>query len=37
MFGIIKAKKREIVRDRGSNMSNMMNNLRLKFKAQGKT
>jgi len=36
MFGIIKAKKREIVRDEGSNMSNTMNNLRLNLEAQGK-
>jgi len=36
MFGIIKTKKGEIVRDRGSNISNMVNNLRLKLEAQGK-
>ena len=35
-FGIIIAKKGENVRDRGSNMSNMVNNLRLKLEAQGK-
>ena len=35
-FGIIKAKKEEIVRDRGSNMSKTVNNLMLYLKAQGK-